>query len=70
MLENGLEIVNWYMDVMEKGVDTKEIVKNYAILTKEHKILKKESSKKIKKLTKSNDKLTKELGSAMDRISR
>ena len=61
MLENGLEIVNWYLAVMEKGVNTQDIVKKYSILTKDHKDLKKESSKTIKKLTKSNAKLTNEL---------
>lgn len=70
VLENGLEIVNWYLSVMEQGVDTKEVVKKYAVLTKEHKILKRESSKTINKLTKSNVKLTKELESALERLSR
>ena len=55
---------------MEQGVDTKEVVKKYAVLTKEHKILKRESSKTINKLTKSNVKLTKELESALERLSR
>ena len=70
VLENGLEIVNWYLSVMEQGVDTKEVVKKYAVLTKEHKILRKESSKTIKKLTKSNVKLTKKFESALERLSR
>ena len=70
VLEDGLDIVNWYLTVMEQGVNTKEIVQKYAVLTKEHKVLKKESSKTIKKLTKSNVKLTKDLEATKDKLYR
>ena len=42
-LENELFIVKWYMDVMEEGVDTKEIVEKYSVLKKDHKVLQKDS---------------------------
>ena len=42
-MENELFIVKWYMDVMEEGVDTKEIVEKYSVLKKDHKVLQKDS---------------------------
>ena len=49
-LESETEIVAWYLKVMEEGVDTKEIVKEYSILKKKHKHLSETSSRRIKKL--------------------
>ena len=42
--------MSWYIEVMEQGVDTKEVVKEYTILKKKHKHLSETSSRKIKKL--------------------
>ena len=58
------------MDVMEEGVDTKEIVQKYADLKKEHRILQKDSKKTIKKLTSQNSKLTTRLDEAMERLEK
>ena len=41
-LENELDILQWYHSVMEEGVDTREAIKDYALL-------KVESKKQIKK---------------------
>ena len=49
-LEEELSTVNWYIEVMEHGIDTKDIAKEYALLKKEHKVLKTTQSKKIKRL--------------------
>ena len=49
-LEEELSSVDWYIEVMEHGVDTKNIAKEYALLKKEHIVLKTTQSKKIKKL--------------------
>ena len=38
-LENEIDIVKWYLAVMEDGIDTREVVEKYADLKKEHKIL-------------------------------
>ena len=58
------------MDVMEEGVDTKEIVQKYADLKKEHRILQKDSKHTIKKLTSQNRKLTTRLDEAMERLEK
>ena len=31
-LESELRIVKWYLEIMEKGVDTQNLVKEYGIL--------------------------------------
>ena len=38
---------------MEQGVDTKEVIREYAMLKKKHKILEETTSRKIKKLQES-----------------
>ena len=67
-LENEIDIVKWYLAVMEDGIDTREVVEKYADLKKEHKILKKTSESSIKKLTSQNKKLTKRINDAMKRL--
>ena len=49
-LQDELLIVKWYLEVMEQGVDSKEVIREYAILKKKHKILEDTTSRKIKKL--------------------
>lgn len=39
-LEEELSVVKWYMETMEDGIDTKEIVREYAKLKKEFKRMK------------------------------
>ena len=34
--ENEASIVKWYLEIMEDGQDTKEIVQQYGILKKDH----------------------------------
>ena len=46
-LENELGIVQWYLSVMEDGVDTREVVKEYHLLKSANKKLIKESSERI-----------------------
>ena len=35
-LESEISIINWYMETMEQGIDTKEIVQEYAILKRQY----------------------------------
>ena len=46
-LENEFKILQWYLSVMEAGVDTKEVVKDYAQLKSDHDKMKKESNERI-----------------------
>ena len=43
--ENELQVVKWYMRVMEDGVDTKEVVREFYELKEQHKILKENTEK-------------------------
>ena len=53
-LEHEMEIVSWYTKVMEDGLDTKEIVKEYYALKEEHSQLKESTDKTISKLQAKN----------------
>ena len=64
-LESELSIVNWYLETMEEGVDSKEIVKEYSYLKKKLKKMEYETSKKIKKLESSLKKNKGDLKSAL-----
>ena len=46
-----MNITNWYLRVMEEGVDTKNISQDYLKLKDEYKELQKSSQKTIKTLT-------------------
>ena len=46
-LENELSIVQWYLEIMEGGSDTKQIVLEFAKLKREYKVLEQETSRKI-----------------------
>ena len=50
--EDELEIVKWYIQVLEDGIDTRQIVKEYYQLKKEHSVLQETTEKQIKKLQK------------------
>ena len=50
--------MSWYFEVLEKGIDSSKIIKEYALLEREHKELKKTSKEKVNALTKRNLKLT------------
>ena len=60
-LENEFDILQWYLSVMEDGVDTKEVVKDYANLKADNEKQIKESSERISKLEADNKKLSKRL---------
>ena len=47
MLNKELEIVGWYMEVLENGVDTKTLVQDHASLLKKHSKLKNKTTKRI-----------------------
>ena len=47
MLNKELEIVSWYMEVLESGVDTKTLVQDHAALLKKHSKLKKKTTNRI-----------------------
>ena len=57
--EKELEVVNWYIQVLEDGIDTKEIAQHFYGLKKEHKLLKEKTEKNIARLTKQKNKLEK-----------
>lgn len=59
--EQQLQVVDWYMDVLESGIDTKDIAREFGILKKEHLKLKKTSARKIEGLTDENHRLSKKL---------
>ena len=60
-LENEFDILQWYLSVMEDGVDTKEVVKDYANLKADNEKQIKESSERNSKLEADNKKLSKRL---------
>ena len=43
LLERKMSVVEWYMHVMEDGIDTKEISKVYTELKQKHERLKKKT---------------------------
>ena len=47
MKEYKLEILNWYLEVMEEGIDTKEVTHKYLELKKKHNQLIKKTDNKI-----------------------
>lgn len=49
-LESEISVVNWYMETMEQGIDTKEIVQEYAILKRQFAHMEATQNRKIKKL--------------------
>ena len=67
-LQDELLIVKWYLEVMEQGVDSKEVIREYAILKKKHKILEDTTSRKIKKLQESLKKTKAGYLDALDKL--
>ena len=58
-LQEEMVIVKWYLEVMESGIDTKQIVKEHVKLKQEHAIVKEQASIDISNLNQENKKLTK-----------
>ena len=52
--ENELSVVRWYLEILEGGVDTKELVKEHAELRKEYQQLIRKTTKKINSLESEN----------------
>ena len=47
MMNNKLSIVNWYLEIMEEGIDTKEVVNKYLELKKKHSSYVKKTDRQI-----------------------
>ena len=69
-LEVELELVAWQVEVMEDGLDTREVVKRYTELTKAHKLLEKKSNKQINKLTNELEKTKNDLNESLRNLKR
>ena len=69
-LENEAEVIQWYMKTMERGIDTKDIAREFFKLQEDHSVLVKTTTKSIAQLTKENERLTKELAAAMKELKR
>ena len=62
--------MSWYFEVLEKGIDSSKIIKEYALLEREHKELKKTSKEKVNALTKRNLKLTQRIEVAFQSLEK
>lgn len=69
-LENELSIVEWYLDVLEQGIDTKEIIVEYTKLKKKHKRLQDTSAFKIKKLEQTLQRTREEFKKALEYVKK
>ena len=65
-MENEVSIAEWYLAVMEQGVDTKEIVKEHAELQNKYEKLKETTSNKIEKLEKELKKKKRDLKQSLE----
>lgn len=65
-MENEVSIAEWYLAVMEQGVDTKEIVKEHAELQIKYEKLKETTSNKIEKLEKELKKKQRDLKQSLE----
>ena len=50
MKENEISVVQYYLEVLEQGVDTKELAEKYAALNTKYKRLKVTTNKKIERI--------------------
>lgn len=69
-LENELSILDWYHQVLEKGLNVQQIIKEYAELTSKYEDLKISKEAEIKKLKSENRKLNNRIDSAMKTLSK
>ena len=65
-LEEENKIVQWYLEVLEGGVDTKEIVREFGMLKQEHRVYKEAAEKRVDRLLDSNIKHQKECEKAKE----
>ena len=70
MLNKELEIVSWYMEVLESGVDTKTLVQDHAALLKKHSKLKKKTTNRINQLEEDLEKANKQVRSTMKKLEK
>ena len=66
--QENSKTVDWYLRVMEEGIDTKEIVQKYFSLKDEFKDLKFTTDKKINKLTAQLEKVKDELQKTVNKL--
>ena len=59
-MKNEISIVNWYLDVMEEGIDSKQVMQEYAMLKKTHKAMETKLTKKITKIENEKNKIKKD----------
>ena len=69
-LENELSILGWYHQVLEKGLNMEQIIKEYAELTSKYEDMEATKDVEIKKLQSENRKLNKRIDSAMKNLSK
>ena len=69
-LEEELKIVDWYLKCMEKGIDSKQILKEYDELEKRFVNVEKTSTKKINKLEKELGEMKEKYREAMSNLKR
>lgn len=64
-LESQVEVVRWYLDVMEKGADTRTIIKDYADLRVKYDVLEHESGEELKVLRRENKRLKRDYNDSL-----
>ena len=69
-LESELKIVQWYLETLEDGIDTKEIITEYTSLKRDHKVYKRKSDAEISKLKTEVEKMTTKYEEAMSNLNR
>lgn len=70
MKDNELSVVNYYLEVLESGIDTKELAKNYAALNTKYNKLKVKSAKKIAQIEEELEASTKGLQKALKQLKK
>ena len=70
MKDNELSVVNYYLEVLESGIDTKELAKNYAALNTKYNKLKVKSAKKIAQIEEELEASTKGLQNALKQLKK
>ena len=70
MKDNELSVVNYYLEVLESGIDTKELAKNYAALNTKYNKLKVKSAKKIAQIEEELEASNKGLQNALKQLKK
>ena len=64
-LEQEAELVSWYVEIMEQGIDTKQLLKEYTELKRKHRSLTETSTKQIERLERKYSKVKLDLKEAL-----